>query len=420
MPLCVAGGAFLHPSYFPLDPFHLIYENCMTFIWDIWTQLSTPDEQFHMSSEQAATFGQMVVDAMPTLPPSFCGPICDPHLKRNSQYKIYEWMGLLHWYIIPFAIELGFNETVLSNFVNFVEGVEAATTIASRTAKEIAKIFDLFANFLDGFKAIYVGGDPKKTSRCRLCIFQLIHVAQHIHWNATCERAIGEVGHKIQSKKAPFAQMANLIHEREMVKILAILFPALFEEIIIKIQLQRPFSKSKILKREKKPGTEFMEHFKALQNFLRTRAGETDMHSWERWGKLNLGGKTKLSSRLSELKGDPPARSSRYFEAFIDGSTRFGEALAFYTRALPDESQEEFVVYHPIIGLHTKHHRWQGRWSAAVKVACVPSILAVVGIWASPQSQNIHILRKHPGLDLLSQAECGLASDEVDTDLGTG
>ncbi|KZP04518.1 hypothetical protein FIBSPDRAFT_915075 [Athelia psychrophila] len=366
MPLCVAGDAFVHPNYFPLDPFHLIYENCMVFIWDIWTVLSTPDEKFHMSSERAALFGQMVVDAMATLPPSFCGPIRDPHLKRNSQYKIYEWMALLHWYTIPFAFELGFDMTVLGNFATFVE-------VASRTTAEIAKIFDLFANFLDG--------DPRKISRSRLCLFQLVHVAQHIHWNAPCERAIGE--------KAPFVHLANIIHEREMMKILVLRVPALREETNVKISLQRPFSKSKILKRDQKPGTEFMKHFGAIQSFLRARAS-----------------KTKLSSYLSEFKGDIPARSSRYFEALIDGSTHFGEALAFYSMALQDGSKEDFVVYHPIVGLR--------KWSATLKVACVPSILAVVGIWTGLKSQNVHILRKHPGLDLLSEAECGL--DEVNAD----
>ncbi|EGO05110.1 hypothetical protein SERLA73DRAFT_39152, partial [Serpula lacrymans var. lacrymans S7.3] len=54
-----------------------------------------------------------------------------------------------------------------------------------------------------------------------LCIFQLIHVPVHIKWyvslclssQATVERTIGEFGHKICSKKAPFANLANIIYE---------------------------------------------------------------------------------------------------------------------------------------------------------------------------------------------------------------
>jgi hypothetical protein len=29
LPLCAASPAFSHPFFFPLDPFHLFYENCM-------------------------------------------------------------------------------------------------------------------------------------------------------------------------------------------------------------------------------------------------------------------------------------------------------------------------------------------------------------------------------------------------------
>jgi hypothetical protein len=38
LPLCAASPAFSHPNFFPPDPFHLIYENCMAFIFDLWTK----------------------------------------------------------------------------------------------------------------------------------------------------------------------------------------------------------------------------------------------------------------------------------------------------------------------------------------------------------------------------------------------
>jgi hypothetical protein len=108
LPLCAASKAFLHPSFFPLDPFHLFYENCMAFIWDLWTIHTKESDPVHISSGKIQAFGQHVANAMSTLSPSFCGPVRDPHLKRQSQYKIYEWMALLHWYIIPLGIELEF------------------------------------------------------------------------------------------------------------------------------------------------------------------------------------------------------------------------------------------------------------------------------------------------------------------------
>jgi len=138
-----------------------------------------------MGANKARKFGQLVSEAMSTLPASFCGLVRDPFLKRQSQYKIYEWMALLHWYIIPIGIELGFNSLLLANFSDFVEAIEMAMTISPRSTQELVNLHQVLQRFLQGFERIYVAGDPEKVSRCRLCIFQLIHVPQHIKWNGS-------------------------------------------------------------------------------------------------------------------------------------------------------------------------------------------------------------------------------------------
>lgn len=78
IPLCVASPAFLHPSYFPLDPFHLFYENCMPFIWDTWATGSKPGERVHVPAAKISKLGELVGKAYKTLPPAFCGTIRDP------------------------------------------------------------------------------------------------------------------------------------------------------------------------------------------------------------------------------------------------------------------------------------------------------------------------------------------------------
>ena len=276
MPLCAASPGFVHPSFFPLDPFHLIYENCMAFQWDLWTTLSLPSEPIHIGANKARQFDQLVSEAMPTLPASFCGVVRDPFLKRQSQYKIFEWMALLHWYIIPVGIELGFNHLLLANFSEFVEAVEMVMTISPRSKQELVELHQTLQRFLEGFEQIYVAGDPEKVSRCRLCIFQLIHMPQHIEWNgsirvgsqATVERAIGEVGHKIHSKKAPFANLANILYERELIKILLLRYPSLDSSPTCQMNTSGnmciPQNEIKILKREQKNSQEFHSHLNAI------------------------------------------------------------------------------------------------------------------------------------------------------------
>jgi hypothetical protein len=75
MPLFAASPTFLHPCFFPLDPFHLFCENCMAWLWDIWTIASSASEQIHINADKAHEFGRLLTEAMATLPPAFCGPI---------------------------------------------------------------------------------------------------------------------------------------------------------------------------------------------------------------------------------------------------------------------------------------------------------------------------------------------------------
>ncbi|KIL54839.1 hypothetical protein M378DRAFT_188714 [Amanita muscaria Koide BX008] len=130
MPLTAASCAFLHPSFYPLDPFHLFFENIVPHIWDIWTIHSETDELGHLNREKAEKFGELVGKAMSTLPPSFCGAVRDPYLKRQSQYKAFEWMALTYWYIVPIGCELGFNSLILQNFASLAKIIETAMTIS--------------------------------------------------------------------------------------------------------------------------------------------------------------------------------------------------------------------------------------------------------------------------------------------------
>lgn len=138
-----------------------------------------------MSDEMTKALGQCVVSSMATLPPSFCGPIRNPALKRNSQYKMFEWMGLSYWYIVPICLELGFNYKVVEHYSVFVEIVTFAMSLNPRMESDLKLLQIKIINFLLEFERIYIGDDPKKINRARLCIFQLIHVPIHIKWNGS-------------------------------------------------------------------------------------------------------------------------------------------------------------------------------------------------------------------------------------------
>ncbi|KIM36905.1 hypothetical protein M413DRAFT_77629 [Hebeloma cylindrosporum] len=407
LPLCAASVAFSHPAFFPLDPFHLFYENCMAFIWDIWTVLSKPGEIVHLIPEKAQELGKLIPLAMSTLPPAFCGPIRDPYLKRQSQYKVYEWMGLLHWYIVPIGIELGIQTSVLKNFSRFVEVVEFAMTILPRSDADLKILHHKTAQFLVEYERLYIGQDPEKILRARLCIFQLIHVPLHIQWNgsirigsqATVERSIGEMGHKIRSKKAPFANLTNLIYERELVKILSLYYPTVdptsSQTSESDIPAKPRFMQSHSMTQKSRGSPTYTEpitqEIGAIARWLKIDV-LTDKISVRRWGKL------KLLNGNAVNTSNPP-------NAF---NIAFGEALAFYQVTTPTSSHG-LVVYRPLQKLEVVLNFPRGNWDTTnISVTDITNILNIVGIWDAPTSGKTYILRKHPGLAMLSVEESGI------------
>ena len=404
--LCSTSPAFVHPSFFPLDPFHLFYENCMMHIWDLWISKHTVGEVIHMSEAMASELGLEIEKAMATLPPSFSGGIRNPAKKRNSQYKVFEWMGLLHWYIIPIGLELGFNNDVLNNFAQFVNIVEVAMSHTPKSNEDLASLYNLACSFLEGFERLYVQNDPAKVSRCRLCIWQLIHVPTHIAWNgsirfgsqATCERAIGEIGHKVRSKKAPFANIATMLCERANNKVLLLKYSCL--------ALPKSNRKEKSLFQslpirgvERDNPSEYFKHLCAICDYLQI---DFDMElKIERWGKCLISEGVTLRSRISEDAGQA-SRSSRYFEVKEDRLI-FGEAMAFYF--MPDHDCS-LVVYSPLVNTVEVLRRWHGEWSEDFAVLKTSSLSKLVGVWV--RESRVHILRKHAGMDMLNAEEYGV------------
>ena len=435
LPVCAASLAFSHPFFFPLDPFHLFYENCMPHFWDTWISYSIEGEKVHMDVKMGYQLGEMVGKAKATLPPSFCGLVRDPRLKRSSQYKIYEWMALLHWYIVPIAWELGFNSEVVKNFALFSNVIEFAMTIVPRTEKDLAMLYKKIAFFLKDFERLYVGNDASKISRCRLCVFQLIHIPYHISYNgsirfgsqATCERAIGDIGHGIRSKKSPFVNIVSYKEDKQSARLLHLIYPKIFLTSKTRVPRTELFGKFPITQKQRREDDDLKAHIKAIQDYIGVEADPS--FQVVRWGKCPLSKNVTLKSQLSELS-KKTSRSSRYFEAHSGHKLQerdqpvddtevevemtkpiFGEALAFYTTQSA-KAELSLVVYHPLIECCKLFGRWYGKWSPALHVLEISTIVSLVGIWT--YNDHVHILRKHPGLNLLRLDELGISEETED------
>lgn len=95
----------------------------------------------------------------------------------------------------------------------------------------------------------------------------------------------------------------------------------------------------------------------------------------------------------------------------------FGEAHAFYQVKIASEAESRnhlLVIYTPLGQLERILNIPRGQWSTNLAVINTADILDIVGIWVAETSKKVYILRKHPGLAMLSAEECGIeeASDD--------
>ena len=418
MPLAVASPAFTHPSFFPMDPFHIFFENIMPLLWDIWRG-SSPKDKVHVTDKMAKKFGELVTSSMKSLPAAFCGRVRDVHLKRQSQYKAYEWMALLYWYIIPVGIEVGFPAPILQNFAYLHEIVEFSMTIKPRTSAEINYLQQTIKHFLMDFELVYVQNDPEKISRCRLCIMQLLHIPNHIKWygsirlgsQATVERIIGEAGHKIHSKKSPFVNMANIFFEKELIKTLLLYHPELAPR---QSSSDKPilFGHIRILKNEQQPGKPFYSQLTSLFESDPKLGVFDPTLQLKRFGKCTLNNRRVLSSMLSEEMGNRAnQRSKCYFEYKFNGSKEpmFGRALAFFEIYL-GETKQHIVAYNPLLNMQQTLHAWRGEWSDNINAMDVINISDLIGVYE--HQSRVYPLRKHPVFDWMLDEEKGIEMDD--------
>src|SRR6201996_7776660 len=309
-------------------------------------------------------------------------------------------------------------------------------TAIPRTQEDLAKLLKKTIEFLKEFEKLYVGNDASKISCCRLCVFQLVFIPFHITFNgsirfgsqATCERAIGDIGHGIRSKKSPFKNIVSYKEDKQSVRLLHLVYPTVSSAPKAENESMSPlFTKVPITQRQRKEDEVIKAHIELIQSYP-----GVDVDEIMRWGKCSLSNNITLTSRLFELSKRSTSRSSRYFEAHSKQGMQprnqpihdteievenvepiFGEALAFYSTQVAG-AKISLVVYHPLMELHNLFGRWYGKWSPSLCVLETSAIVSLVGIWT--YNENVHILRKHPGLTLLTLDESGIENPLIDVE----
>ena len=81
----------------------------------------------------------------------------------------------------------------------------------------------------------------------------------------------------------------------------------------------------------------------------------------------------------------------------------FGEAIALYS--VPQYNLL-LMIYCPLVDRFGVLGRWGGKWSEDMRMMETSKLIHLVGIWE--YQGRVHILRRHPGSDMMDPEECGL------------
>ncbi|KAH6906755.1 hypothetical protein BKA70DRAFT_1493495 [Coprinopsis sp. MPI-PUGE-AT-0042] len=304
-------------------------------------------------------------------------------------------------------------------------------TVETRSQLDLDTLQSDVMQFLNDYEFLYVAGDPSKINRCRLCVFQLFHVPMHIHWfgsirlgsQATVERSIGEAEHKIHSKKDLFKNLANIITEQEVIRILQEYYPHLRIGAYARTaSAQQPA----VLRLVQEFPSKLIEagHITVIKKsvYQDWRQGSLSIRLF---GKLKLANGYTLRSRVSEgFSSSLSSRKYRWFEGNDASKAEpfFGEALAFY-EVEHQTATKHFAVYRPLESVNQPYPTVvRGKWPSRETLCIVEikSIQSIVGIWEAPNSGFVYILRRHPALLLLNPEERGLGASLEDERMGDG
>lgn len=344
-PLATVSRAFLMPSFFPIDGAHLPYADVTPTMYDRWTLTSKRrnDERFALTREQQVTIGMWMDRSSGNLPACFVANAPrNIFLKRNTQYKLHEWVSWAHYYSIPLLEYVGFPPDYIEHWALFVAAMELSLRPQALDSADVDLVQEYLAQFCEQNEVLYIADDVALVNRAPMCIHQLLHVADHLRWLGSLrhysqypmERTVGQVGRMVHSQKEPWANMVNelVIHAR--IQLLSLIYPQISppldpppEDPVLDLNDgQHSF---RLIGRIRaglflETSDDAMAHQEnlALVDWLRGQdvaAAEQGLlrpSRWHRWGKMErrTGPKGLFRSQRNESPRQGSVRTARYFK----------------------------------------------------------------------------------------------------------
>jgi hypothetical protein len=250
VPILSQLSSISFPDSFPLDFMHLIWENLLDNLMDLWTSPDSKDEDYHLlakvwkaiwqsSKDSNATMPSAYGPSMPNTPPDaipwtsslrafwtlFFGPsLLRRRFKHERYYKHFVDLVKLLNICLQFEITRAEIVVVRKGFAKWV--VDYERCILSSCSCALSHLAYLL------FYRIYYKHDPARLALCPSTLHALLHIADYIEatgpvwctWAFPMERFCSSIQPAIKSRRFPYASIDSWLVDSAHLMIIKLRF----------------------------------------------------------------------------------------------------------------------------------------------------------------------------------------------------
>ncbi|KAJ3005166.1 hypothetical protein NUW54_g4465 [Trametes sanguinea] len=224
VPLLSVLPSLSFPASFPYDFMHLIWENVVKNLMQLWTgaykSLDTGTEDYEIDARIWDAIGEASAAAGDTLPYVF-GPR-PPNVASDRISWTADTRSFWAQYVGPVLLERRFkHQKYYDHFVLLVKLIRRCLQF-ELTQEEVEEIRDGFICWVQKYEQFYYQYNPQRLSACPLTIHALLHIADSIvktgpvwaAWAFPMERYCGILQPAIRSRRFPYASINRHVVDR--------------------------------------------------------------------------------------------------------------------------------------------------------------------------------------------------------------
>ncbi|PIL29487.1 hypothetical protein GSI_08429 [Ganoderma sinense ZZ0214-1] len=241
VPLLHVLPSLSFPASFPYDFMHLLWENVVKNLMQLWTGqykgLDTGSEEYEILPTIWEAIGEASENSGDTIPGQF-GPR-PPNVATDKMSWTADTCSFWIQYVGPVLLSNRFTRRkYYTHFIALVRLLRKCLQYEIPVAT-IDEIRQGFIQWVKDYEEIYYQKDPQRLAMCPLTVHALLHIADSIemvgpvwaYWAFAMERYCGSLQPAIRSRRYPYASLNRHVVDRARLAQLKLMYPGLEQKL---------------------------------------------------------------------------------------------------------------------------------------------------------------------------------------------